>query len=643
MSALKIGRVLAIAFLLSAFAGLALAETFIAWDPSRSTPNARVLGLGRAFVGLADDSAAIYTNPAGLAERTAWEVSSLSGHFLDEYNYFSMAGYSPLPLGVFGIGFAGSAISGAYVSKVKEGSDPNDPIYELDYSTPPVSNSNNLYVLSYGAKVGDWLKLAKYQNGFLDSFNFGLNLKLFSVGMTGDGITDGSASGRELDLALQYRAPWPWLRAGFTLQNALPFSMGGKLSYANGHEETYPAVAETGLALKLLGQKDALRSAPQELSFVYDVDYHPSLGSYPLINHCGFEWKPLSLIALRLGLDQDANGDGAGGLATVSNMTAGAGVYYGGFRFDYAFMENKAAPGVANHYFSLSFAPQVKEQPAVKKYLVIDQPADKLLTFAGDVDLKGRIGEPEVKRVFVDRSELMTGGKPAFAKNLALAPGKNKLMVEGFSQQGRLTSPLATEYIRVLRLRVFKDVAAEYWEAKPISLLAMANIISGYPDGAFKPEGNITRAEMCSLLVKAKSETINPKSEINSKFQDVNSKHWAVRYIDRAAELEIVKGYPGNVFKPNGNITRAEGLAMIARFAEISEEAYTNQFGDLPITHWVAKLASAAYAEGILDYLKGRRFEPNKLLTRAETVEMLQKTARVQFILKKDLLNWDSY
>jgi hypothetical protein len=234
------------ALMIIGLSNLALAETFIAWDPSRYTPNARVLGLGRAFVGLADDSAAIYTNPAGLAERTQWEVSSMSGRFLDEYSYFSLTGYSPLPLGVFGVGFAGSAISGAYVSKIKDGSDPADPIYELDYSQPPVSNSNNLYVLSYGAKVGDWLKLVKYQNNFLENFNFGLNLKMFSVGMTGDGIVNGSATGRELDMGVQYRAPWPWLRAGFTLQNALPFSMGGKLSYANGHDETYPAVAETG-------------------------------------------------------------------------------------------------------------------------------------------------------------------------------------------------------------------------------------------------------------------------------------------------------------------------------------------------------------------------------------------------------------
>src|SRR3989338_764250 len=73
-------------------AGSAGAQQFMAWDPSRHTPNARTLGLGRAFVGLADDTAAIYTNPAGLAEHDNWEFSSMSGRFVDEFSYYSATG-----------------------------------------------------------------------------------------------------------------------------------------------------------------------------------------------------------------------------------------------------------------------------------------------------------------------------------------------------------------------------------------------------------------------------------------------------------------------------------------------------------------------------------------------------------------------
>lgn len=633
----QVTKAIAVVLLL---ASVAAAETFIAWDPSRHTPNARVLGLGRAYVGLADDTAAVYTNPAGLADRETWEFCSMSGKFLDEYSYYSATGYYPLPLGVAGIGFAGSSISGAYVTKVKEGSDPDDPIYEIDYSQPAVSNSNNVFVFSYGAGLDKLANVLHYQHPALENIDLGINAKIFNTSLVGGNIIDGTATGNELDLGIQYKAPWPYLKLGMSMQNILPFSMGGKLKYANGHEEGYPAVIESGLALNILGKTGSIIKFPQELLMVYDFDYYPTLSKYPLAHHAGLEWKPLDLLALRVGFDQDIEGDGTGGMTATTNLTAGAGFYYGGFRFDYAYMEFKSAPGTANHYFSLSYAPPLKPSMTGKSYLKIARPADKSLTFDQDQQVKGEIVDLEVKRVFINRAELKLDGKLTFEAEVSSEIGKNKIQVEGYDERGRLKSPLETRLIRVLRLRPFSDVKSDYWAARPVSLLAMAGIIAGYPNGKFNPEGNITRAEMCVLLMKS---TTAEAAATTIQFSDVPEQHWATGFIAQAAALGYVKGYPGNLFQPNGNITRTEGVAMVARFAGIGEEMYLNEFSDLPSTNWAARIVAGANRAGILDYLKGKRFEPNKALTRAEVAEMLSKTVKVQNILKSDLLNWETY
>ncbi|MGB9613777.1 MAG: S-layer homology domain-containing protein, partial [Candidatus Margulisiibacteriota bacterium] len=322
----------------------------------------------------------------------------------------------------------------------------------------------------------------------------------------------------------------------------------------------------------------------------------------------------------------------------VSNFAAGVGVKYGGFKFDYGYHSFVTLPGVSNHFFSLSYGVSPPVEKEAKEKLVLDEPQDKLITFEGEVKVVGNVLDPSARSLKVKGEPIKFGLKGEFESGVSLEVGKNKIEVSIFDNQGKL---LESKRVRVLRLMTFPDVVQDYWVAQPISLLAMQKIITGYPDGTFKPEGNITRAEMCTLLMKTK-EPQSQKTE-EPKFKDVSAKHWAAAYIARASEIGVVKGYPDGSFRPNGKITRAEGLAMIARFAGISEEVYVNEFPDVAASHWAAKIIAGSYKEGLLEYLKGKNFAPNKLLTRAETVEMLHRTSIVKEILAKDLLNWDSY
>jgi hypothetical protein len=621
----------AIAFLVLT-AGCSFAQ-YSAPDPTRTIPNARILGLGKAYIGLAEGTGALYTNPAGLAESTGWQLSSMSGKFLDEYSYLSFSGLYATTAGVIGIGYAGTSIAGAWPTTIEAGSDPADPIYTYDYSQPEMGNKNNALIISYANQMKNIMYLNKIP--YADRIALGTNLKLFSASLYGDGITGGDASGLDMDLGVKFYPPQKWLTLGATVQNMLPSNLGGKLVYSSGHEESYPAVLELGSATKLVGKENALQTFGQhEVNLMLDLDTYPTMKNYPWVWHAGLEWKPFSMLSMRFGIDQDAIGDGNGGLKTVSDNAFGVGLNFAGFSFDYAYHTFAGSPSIDNHYFSLAYALAAPAAAEIKEPIVVSVPPDRYITFESKVPVIGRVIDPRIRKLTINGLPLKFTLQGDFSTIFELKTGKNAIL-------------LNEKKVRVLRLVTFPDVKIGYWVDMPISMLAMSKIITGYPDGSFKPEGNITRAEMCTLLMKTRSQLSSQEStgeaSVVTAFKDVASKHWAAKFIANASKLGVVKGYPDGSFKPNGKITRAEGLAMIARFAGISEETYARQFRDVNDSLWAAKIIAGAYKAGILKYLEMKPFEPNRQLTRSETVEMLYRTETVKAILRKGLIDWESY
>lgn len=105
----------------------------------------------------------------------------------------------------------------------------------------------------------------------------------------------------------------------------------------------------------------------------------------------------------------------------------------------------------------------------------------------------------------------------------------------------------------------YSDVKSGDWFNNAVSTLSNAGIISGYPDGTFRPNAPITRAEMAKVVALfAKLD----KSE--NLFNDIAG-HWAEAYIRLAAGNGWIAGYPDGSFKPQQNITRAETMTMINR------------------------------------------------------------------------------
>lgn len=102
----------------------------------------------------------------------------------------------------------------------------------------------------------------------------------------------------------------------------------------------------------------------------------------------------------------------------------------------------------------------------------------------------------------------------------------------------------------------FSDVSSSRWSNRAISTLANANIISGYPDGTFKPSQTITRAEFTAIA--ARFDTV---TNVSNPFSDTVG-HWAEKQISFAASKGWVKGYSDGTFKPGQPITRGEAITL---------------------------------------------------------------------------------
>lgn len=116
----------------------------------------------------------------------------------------------------------------------------------------------------------------------------------------------------------------------------------------------------------------------------------------------------------------------------------------------------------------------------------------------------------------------------------------------------------------------YTDVASDAWYNTAVSTMTKAGIVDGYPDGTFRPDAPITRAEMAKIIsLFAKLD----KSE--SRFSDIAG-HWAEAYIRLAAGNGWIAGYPDGTFGPQRNITRAETATMINRVLDRvpSEESH---------------------------------------------------------------------
>ena len=134
----------------------------------------------------------------------------------------------------------------------------------------------------------------------------------------------------------------------------------------------------------------------------------------------------------------------------------------------------------------------------------------------------------------------------------------------------------------------FKDVPAGAWYGTAVSTLCNMGVITGYQDGTFGPQRNITRAELATIL--ARFCDTSGSAAVLDRFTDI-SHSWARKYINLAAEAGLVYGYTDGTFRPDQNITRAETIVMVNRILGRSASADTvvkgyKTFSDVAAGAW---------------------------------------------------------
>lgn len=152
-------------------------------------------------------------------------------------------------------------------------------------------------------------------------------------------------------------------------------------------------------------------------------------------------------------------------------------------------------------------------------------------------------------------------------------------------------------------------------------------LVNGYPDGTFKPERLITRQEWVVLLNRLLAPELEIQTV---SFMDANQiSNWALKSIQASVALNWINGYPDGTFKPNKTLTRAEAAVIIAKALrlDISLEAVSTKYtDDDKIPSWARSYVQAATEQGLFKGMVDGRFAPNKALTRAEAVTLLEIT-----------------
>ena len=139
--------------------------------------------------------------------------------------------------------------------------------------------------------------------------------------------------------------------------------------------------------------------------------------------------------------------------------------------------------------------------------------------------------------------------------------------------------------------------------AEAVAVLNGMGVFKGYEDGSFQPEGDITRAEVSAIVYRVYTQDVkDAKASMYAtynKFNDMNGAKWAAGYIGYCANAALVKGYPDGTFKPSGNVTGYEVLAMILRAVGYDKN---NEFSG---ADWALHVTQTAQQAGVLKNVKG--------------------------------------
>lgn len=161
--------------------------------------------------------------------------------------------------------------------------------------------------------------------------------------------------------------------------------------------------------------------------------------------------------------------------------------------------------------------------------------------------------------------------------------------------------------------------------------------IVGYGNGQVRPQNAITRAEVATIFFRLLTDDVREENFTSTnKYTDVAAGAWYNNAVSTLSTMGIITGYPDGTFRPNAYITRAEFAAIAARFDADGDKTLA-AFSDIA-NHWAKDEISVAYNNGWVDGYPNGTFGPQRNITRAEAVTLVNRVLNRKPETEDDLL-----
>ncbi len=184
-------------------------------------------------------------------------------------------------------------------------------------------------------------------------------------------------------------------------------------------------------------------------------------------------------------------------------------------------------------------------------------------------------------------------------------------------QIGEYTISVGSETVKVTVTGVTKDI---------FEMDEHNNYLIGYEDGTIRPEANVTREEITTILFRLLKDKSRVAWLTNStdKFDDVEADRWSMTSIATLDTIGILNGYEDGSFRPGNAITRAEFAALCSRLAATEPAAADVEYKDIQ-GHWAANEIRVVSLEGWFQGDENGNFRPDDKITRAEAVTVINR------------------
>jgi hypothetical protein len=202
---------------------------------------------------------------------------------------------------------------------------------------------------------------------------------------------------------------------------------------------------------------------------------------------------------------------------------------------------------------------------------------------------------------------------------------ENKPISSGSGGGGSSTGTVEKEVIKEVIVEKEVVVESDYGISNKLKsrleTVQHLKYLNGYEDGTVHPDSEITRAEVAAIFFRL-SKVQSPVP--GGKFADVEPGAWYAPAVNFLANVGILTGYEDGKFRPEQNITRAEFAAIASQFDDLTANV-TNPFTDVTDVHWAYRYTISAYAKGWISGYPGGEFLPGNAITRAEVVTIVNK------------------